>query len=172
MAGLIVILLYACILAFLTSSTCGKIIEFSLKNETRKAYLHVHKMIIIMPAIYERGLFICIAQENQFILQCSYLPIAEKLLFTIKLDNKIYLSFFTLFCNALNPVKISAFIFIYSVLPMIFIYVERRVCFANPCKNGGECVEDDSRYPCACPIGYSPPYCRGKHILLQNTFLV
>ena len=51
MAGLIVILLYACKLAFLASSTCVKIIEFSLKNEARKAYLHVHKRIIIMPAI-------------------------------------------------------------------------------------------------------------------------
>ena len=57
MAGLIVILLYACKLAFLTSSACVKIIEFSLKSEARKAYLHVHKRILIMPAIYERGLF-------------------------------------------------------------------------------------------------------------------
>ena len=51
MAGLIVILLYECKLAFLASSTCVKTIEFSLKNEARKAYLHVHKRIIIMPAI-------------------------------------------------------------------------------------------------------------------------
>ena len=56
MAGLIVILLYACKLAFLASSTCVEIIEISLKNEARKANLHVHKRIIIMPAIYERGL--------------------------------------------------------------------------------------------------------------------
>ena len=27
------------------------------KNEARKAYLHLHKIIIIMPAIYERGLY-------------------------------------------------------------------------------------------------------------------
>ena len=48
MVGLIiVILLYACKLAFLASSTCVKIIEFSLKNEARKVYLHVHKRIII-----------------------------------------------------------------------------------------------------------------------------
>ena len=40
MADLIVILLYVCKLAFLASSTCVKIIEFSLKNEARKAYLH------------------------------------------------------------------------------------------------------------------------------------
>ena len=39
----IVILLYACKLAFLPSSTCV---------EARKAYSHVHKRIIIMPAIY------------------------------------------------------------------------------------------------------------------------
>ena len=54
--GLIVILLCACKLAFQASSSCVKIIEFSLKNEARKAYLHAHKRIIIMPAIYERGL--------------------------------------------------------------------------------------------------------------------
>ena len=32
-------------------------LEFSPKNEARKAYLHLHKRIIITPAIYERGLF-------------------------------------------------------------------------------------------------------------------
>ena len=51
MAGLIVIILYASKLAFLASSTCVKTVEFSLKNEAREAYLHVHKRIIIMPAI-------------------------------------------------------------------------------------------------------------------------
>ena len=66
MADLIVILLYACKLAFLASSTCVKIIEFSLKNEARKAYLHLHKRIIItciiiMPTIYERGLLVSFA---------------------------------------------------------------------------------------------------------------
>ena len=50
MAGLIV-LLYVCKYDFLASSTCLKIIEFSPKNEARKAYLHLHKRIIIMPAI-------------------------------------------------------------------------------------------------------------------------
>ena len=50
----VVILLYACKLAFLASPTWVKIIEFPLKNEARKAYLHVHKRIIIMPTIYER----------------------------------------------------------------------------------------------------------------------
>ena len=53
MAGLIVIVLYAYKVTFLALSTCVKIIEFSLKNE---AYLHVYKGIIIIPAIYERGL--------------------------------------------------------------------------------------------------------------------
>ena len=54
MVGLILNLLYACKLALLASSSCVKIIEFLLKNEARKAYLHVHKRII-MPAIYERA---------------------------------------------------------------------------------------------------------------------
>ena len=49
MAGLIVILLSPCKLAFLASATCVKIIEFSLENEARKAHLHLHKRIIIMP---------------------------------------------------------------------------------------------------------------------------
>ena len=48
MVGLIVILLYACKVAFLVSSTCIKIIEFSLKNEARKAYLRAHKRMIII----------------------------------------------------------------------------------------------------------------------------
>ena len=56
MAGLVVIILYACKLAFLASSTCVKIIECLLKNDARKAYLRVHKRIIIMPTIYERDL--------------------------------------------------------------------------------------------------------------------
>ena len=51
MPGFIVILLCACKLAFLASSTCVKTIEFSLKNDARKAYLHVHKRIIIVRAI-------------------------------------------------------------------------------------------------------------------------
>ena len=51
MEGLIVILLYACKLAFLASSACIKIIELSLKNEARKATLRAHKIVIIMPAI-------------------------------------------------------------------------------------------------------------------------
>lgn len=36
--------------------TCVKTIEFSLKSEAKKANLHAHKIIIITPAIYERGL--------------------------------------------------------------------------------------------------------------------
>ena len=64
MARLIVILLSACKLAFLTSSTCVKIIDFSLENEAKKAYWHVHKRIIIIPAIYERGL--CFTRWQEF----------------------------------------------------------------------------------------------------------
>ena len=52
MADLIVILLYACKLAFLTSSTCVKLIEFSLTNEARKANLHMKEVHIstLLPA--------------------------------------------------------------------------------------------------------------------------
>ena len=59
MSGLIIILLYACKLAFLAlaSSACVRIIEFSPKNEARKAYFHLHKRIILMPPIYERCLW-------------------------------------------------------------------------------------------------------------------
>ena len=65
MAGLIVILLSASKLAFLASSTCVKTIEFSVKNDARKAYLYVHKRIIIMPAIM-KGLkeVYCVVPEN------------------------------------------------------------------------------------------------------------
>ena len=51
MEGLIVILLYAFKLAFLTSLACVRTKEFSLKSEVKKAYLHAHKRILIMPAI-------------------------------------------------------------------------------------------------------------------------
>ena len=64
MAGLIVILLYACKLAFLASSTCVKIIEFSLKNEARKAYLHVHKIIIIMLTIKRSIKRVCASADG------------------------------------------------------------------------------------------------------------
>ena len=60
----IVILLYACKLAFLVSSSCVTILEFSLKIGTRKAYLHVHKRMVIMPAIYERGDYEIILESN------------------------------------------------------------------------------------------------------------
>ena len=60
----IVILLYARKLAFLVSSTCVTILEFSLKIGTRKAYLHVHKRMVIMPAIYERGDYEIILESN------------------------------------------------------------------------------------------------------------
>ena len=55
MAGLTVILLYACKLAFLASST-RVTIEFSFKNEARKAFSKLHERIVIMPAFCERGL--------------------------------------------------------------------------------------------------------------------
>ena len=60
----IVILLYACKFPFLVSSTCVTILEFSLKIGTRKAYLHVHKRMVIMPAIYERGDYEIILESN------------------------------------------------------------------------------------------------------------
>ena len=51
MEGLIVILLYAFKLAFLASIACVRTKEFSLKSEVKKAYLHAHKRILIMPSI-------------------------------------------------------------------------------------------------------------------------
>ena len=51
MEGLIVILLYTFKLAFLASLACVKTKVFSLKSEVKKAYLHAHKRILIMPSI-------------------------------------------------------------------------------------------------------------------------
>ena len=89
MAGLIVILLCACKLAFLTSSTCVKIIEFSLKNEARKAYLHVHKRIIIMPAIFERGLcdslVVCMTRHRKCGTIRKCLVVSRPLFFATKM---------------------------------------------------------------------------------------
>ena len=70
MAGLIIILLYACKLAFLASSTCVKIIEVSPKNEARKAYLHLHKRTILCPP-FMKGVYEIIFES---IVQESYTP--------------------------------------------------------------------------------------------------
>ena len=51
MEGLIVILLYAFKLAVLASLACVKTKVFSLKSEVKKAYLHAHKRILIMPSV-------------------------------------------------------------------------------------------------------------------------
>ena len=51
MEGLIVILLYAFKLAFLAWLACVRTKEFSLKSEAKKAYLHAHKRLLILPAI-------------------------------------------------------------------------------------------------------------------------
>jgi len=42
------------------------------------------------------------------------------------------------------------------------LFSAKRTCYANPCLNGGKCMEENYRYPCVCPHGYKPPYCRGK----------
>lgn len=53
---------------------------------------------------------------------------------------------------------------------LLFVsHLVKRVCFLNPCKNGGECVEDNSRYPCICPKGYSPPHCKGMFMVITST---
>ena len=62
------ILLYACKLAFLALSTCVKIIEFSLTNEARKAYLHTYKRIIIIPTIMKE-----VYVKKTMILSCDIL---------------------------------------------------------------------------------------------------
>ena len=78
MVGLIVILLCACKLASLTSSTCVKTIEFSLKNEARKAYLHVHKRIIIMPAIMKEVMGVArIFQRGGGVTHCHCLSLSH-----------------------------------------------------------------------------------------------
>ena len=41
---------YAFKLAFLASLACVKTKLFSLKSEVKKAYLHAHKRILIMPS--------------------------------------------------------------------------------------------------------------------------
>ena len=51
MEGLIAILLYAFKLAFLASLACVKTKVFALKSEVKKACLHAHKRILIMPSI-------------------------------------------------------------------------------------------------------------------------
>ena len=59
MEALIVILLYAFKLAFLASLACVKTKEFSLKSEVKKAYLHAHKRILIMPSIMKEVYSFC-----------------------------------------------------------------------------------------------------------------
>ena len=87
MACLIVILLYACKLAFLALSACVKIIEFSLKSEARKAYLHVNKIILLIPAIYEIGLFSCQPSAQVVYIQIGGVDLFISLLFRSPLVN-------------------------------------------------------------------------------------
>ena len=63
MEGLIVILLYAFKLAFLASLACVKTNIFSLKSEAKKAYLHAHKRILIMPSILQ-GVYVPSGMET------------------------------------------------------------------------------------------------------------
>ena len=37
-----------------------------------------------------------------------------------------------------------------------------RICYLNPCKNGGRCVEDPDT-PCVCPSGYKGKYCQREY---------
>ena len=64
MEGLIVILLYAFKLAFLASLACVKTKVFSLKSEVKKAYLHAHKRILIMPSIMKEVYGSQVAENN------------------------------------------------------------------------------------------------------------
>ena len=55
--------MYAFKLAFLASLACVKTKVVSLKSEVKKAYLHVHKRILIMPSIMKEV-------YNCFLLLC------------------------------------------------------------------------------------------------------
>ena len=55
--------MYAFKLAFLASLACVKTKVVSLKSEVEKAYLHVHKRILIMPSIMKEV-------YNCFLLLC------------------------------------------------------------------------------------------------------
>ena len=79
MEGLLVILLYAFKLAFPASLACIRTKEFLLKSEVKKAYLHAHKRMLIMPAImkevywdvWSRVNFILIASNGEGTLALS-----------------------------------------------------------------------------------------------------
>ena len=34
-------------------------------------------------------------------------------------------------------------------------------CEPNPCLNGGECVEENGKAKCICPVGYAGDKCEG-----------
>ena len=71
MEGLIVILLYAFKLAFLTSLACVKTKVFSLKSEVKKAYLHAHKRILIMPSVMKEVYMARNSEERRCVVYSS-----------------------------------------------------------------------------------------------------
>ena len=72
-------MLFFYMLAFLVSSTCVTILEFSFKIGTRKAYLHVHKRMVIMPAIYEKGDYEIILESNFLQLQFAVVVVQNSI---------------------------------------------------------------------------------------------
>ena len=54
-------------------------VEFSLKIGTRKAYSHVRKRMVIMPAIYERGDYEIILENNFLQLQFAVVVVQNSI---------------------------------------------------------------------------------------------
>ena len=45
------------------------------------------------------------------------------------------------------------------------LFPERNQCVPNPCKNGGNCYDDEDNYKCTCVRGYTGYNCEGKCVI-------
>lgn len=54
---------------------------------------------------------------------------------------------------------------------MNFFFKDLDECLANPCANGGECINSIASFTCKCPPGWTGPLCDiGKILHITNLF--
>jgi len=43
-----------------------------------------------------------------------------------------------------------------------YFFLERSICYSNPCMNGGTCLDETYGYRCSCRMGYSGMNCQSE----------
>ena len=50
--------------------------------------------------------------------------------------------------------------------------LEKNHCVANPCFNGGECVNSHNHYECRCKPGFNGPECRNSEYIVISGLIL